>query len=49
MLTSLEAIKYSQSLIERDKPDAYGLFVRSALFNQNEMADKALAEGAGDV
>ena len=44
MLTSLEAIKYCQSLIERDKPDAYGLFVRSALFNQNEAADKALAD-----
>ncbi len=44
MVTSLEAIKYSQSLIERDKPDAYGLFVRAALFNQNEAADKALAD-----
>lgn len=44
MLTSLEAIKYSQTLIERDKPDAYGLFVRAALFNQNEAADKALAD-----
>lgn len=44
MLTSLEALTYSQSLIERDKPDAYGLYVRSALFNQNEAADKALAD-----
>lgn len=44
MLTSEEAIKYSKSLVERDKPDAYGLFVRSALFNQNEMADKALTD-----
>ena len=44
MLTSLEAIKYCQSLIERDKPDAYGLFVRAAMFNQNEAADKALTD-----
>lgn len=44
MMTSLEALKYSQSLIEREKPDAYGLYVRSALFNQNEQPDKALAD-----
>ena len=44
MLTSDEAIAYSKRLIERDQPDAYGLFVRSALFNQNEAADKALAD-----
>ena len=44
MLTSEEAITYSKSLIERAKPDPYGLFVRAALFNQNEAADKALAD-----
>ncbi len=44
MLTSDEAIAYSKSLIERSKPDPYGLFVRAALFNQNEAADKALAD-----
>ena len=44
MLTSDEAIVYSKSLIERPKPDPYGLFVRAALFNQNEAADKALAD-----
>lgn len=44
MLTVDEAVAYCKALIERDKPDAYGFYVRAAIFNQNEQPDKSLAD-----